>query len=169
MEKFTSVIIAAMFAVPAMAQRTVDGTDLPTNIIKDQPEGTLEKNLYTYAHDSYYVYYSQLYQRDVDATGTDAVFGNNGEVYIKSPLTTLSLDAWIKGNTIEGDTVVFHMPQLMQMKEAKNEDGETYTKYGYLWNMKLQDTDHGTTTYVPAENQDVKFVHRNDSLFMVDG
>ena len=45
MEKFTSVIIAAMFAVPAMAQRTVDGTDLPTNIIKDQPEGTLEKNL----------------------------------------------------------------------------------------------------------------------------
>lgn len=35
MEKFTSVIIAAMFAVPAMAQRTVDGTDLPTNIIKD--------------------------------------------------------------------------------------------------------------------------------------
>ena len=27
MEKFTSVIIAAMFAVPAMAQRTVDGTD----------------------------------------------------------------------------------------------------------------------------------------------
>ena len=169
MEKFTSVIIAAMFAVPAMAQRTVDGTDLPTNIIKDQPEGTLEKNLYTYAHDSYYVYYNQLYWRDVDATGTDAVFGNNGEVYIKSPLTTLSLDAWIKGNTIEGDTVVFHMPQLMQMKEAKNEDGETYTKYGYLWNMKLQDTDHGTTTYVPAENQDVKFVHRNDSLFMVDG
>lgn len=58
MEKFTSVIIAAMFAVPAMAQRTVDGTDLPTNIIKDQPEGTLEKNLYTYAHDSYYVYYT---------------------------------------------------------------------------------------------------------------
>lgn len=169
MKKISTFIIAAVFAAPVMAQGTLDGIELPTNIIKDQPEGTFEKNLYTFAHDSYYVYYNQLYQRDVDAVGTDAVFTNTGEVYIKSPLTTIKLNAWMHGDVIDGDTVVFHMPQLMEMKTAYNSEGEEYTKYGYLWNMKLQDTEIGTTTYVPADNQEVRFIHRNDSLIMLDG
>ena len=49
MEKFTSVIIAAMFAVPAMAQRTVDGTVyLPTLLKISQREHL--KRIFTPMH-----------------------------------------------------------------------------------------------------------------------
>lgn len=119
---YVTVMFVAMFATTLLANglnqtTVVAGSEaMPTDIITAQPAGTLHKNMYLTAK-GWKLHGSGLFLLGTSTDGgiADAVFGNDGYVYIKNPVSEFLTDTWIKGQLNQADgTVVFKFPQKIK-------------------------------------------------------
>lgn len=145
------------------ASRIQGKAPLSTEIIRNQPDGKLYKDLYRTSN-GYTAYGGVVFDANLDGYATDFVAADDGTVYLKNPLGTLVTNTWLKGKKAEGDTVEFNLPQPI-FGSASNAN--------YVYKMilvKKRDEATGDTvfTYIPDTlSQTVKFVWRNDSLVKV--
>lgn len=159
--------VAAPFANAASAANKVaKADDLPTEVITEQPTGTLMKNLNRYAF-GYMQFYGYTFYTEMDGYTSDVVKSDDGKtIYIKDPFSTIITDSWIKGTKGEGDTIEVKLPQLV-FEEV--DEGKTYRYYAYKMVLGEMEEDGETyQTFVKdSTSQTVKFVMRNDSIIKV--
>lgn len=141
--------------------------------ITEQPEGVLYKNLYRFSH-NYYYYWGFICEAKKDGALSQYVIADNGDVYIKDVISSISGNSWIKGTRGEGDTINVTLPQTYYSENELDTDGNPTDKidYYYAWRMKMGEIDNNgskSQTLLPDEDtQTIKYVLRNDSLILVD-
>lgn len=143
------------------AKKAVSEQALPTEMITEQPEGTLYKNMYRHATGYYMFWGYYLYYSDFDGYVADVVAADDGSVYIKNPFSGYTTDSWLKGTKAEGDTIEFNLPQ--KIYEYSYDDETKYEYYAY----KMVVAQDGSTYVQDSISQTVKFVMRNDSIIKV--
>lgn len=157
MKKIFTLVIAALGAVGATAQ-TLPGL---SDIITEQPEGTLYKDVNHYFEGAYtsgadYLVYDYL----GDGYLSDIVKADDGSLFIKNPFGFFQYgDIWIKAVKGEGNTYEVHMPQAVY----DNEGGDDAILYAWRY------VKNGESTYATkdAASQVVEFELRGDSLVKV--
>lgn len=96
---------------------------------------------------------------------SELVEGENGEVYLKNPISLYATHSYIRG-TREGDTMSFHLPQLIE--RVYQGDGEYMNLYAAKMSFEL--TPDGLKTYVPMldeDESDISFTLDN-GVWMMD-
>lgn len=131
-----------------------------STIIWNQPEGQLLKDVYR-TSEGYVVYYSSVMRGNFDGKLGSLVKAADGTMYMESPYSAFRTDTWMRLDKGKGDTLVAHLPQCIYDEDW---EGEHYTYYAY--NLEYSSA---AQWYLPSEDQDIKFVYRNDTLKMVHG
>lgn len=158
----SSLTVKDILAKPRKAAKKADAEQtLPTELITEQPEGTLYKNLYRHAKGYYMFWGYYLYYSDFDGYLADVVTADDGNVYLKNPFCGYTTDSWLKGTKAEGDTIEFNLPQKIYEYEYDEE-----TKYEY-YAYKMVMSEDGSTYVKDSTSQTVKFIVRNDSIIKV--
>lgn len=153
---FTAFLASVAFVAQAQAQDA-------STLISSQPDGTVY-NLYR-STTGFESFFGNAMAHSSHGDWQKIVFSADGKtVYLQNPLNSLYTNTWIKGTKTEGDTIVFDLPQAIYSEENKGQ-----TNYGYLY--KLVETANGNrTTYaVDQDSQKLKYVWRDDMLWMADG
>lgn len=137
-----------------------------SEIITEQPEGTLHKNWSQYAK-GYFPIWGYIMGGIQDGTLYDFVEADDGAVYLKNPISGIVTDSWIKGYKTVGDTIAFDFPQ------------KVYTVYDdydnpidcSVWRMMfttMEEDGQMVQTFIPdPDTQTIKFTLRNDTLKMI--
>lgn len=154
-------------ASPRKAHSYAEATSTIAPLIVDQPKGTLYNNFYR-SGNSFIVLYGSIADLPFDGVrGTVVVSDDNKTVYFQDPLGAYYSTSWIKGERTQGDTIEVKLPQ--QFVHEEFEDGP---QDGYLFKLKatkmIDDDGQSYTTFIPADDQTIKFVWRKDSIFMVN-
>lgn len=144
--------------------------DDTTQIVKEQPEGTLLKNWYasTLGYGSFWGY---LYNSSSDGDTKDIVVADNGDVWIKDPVTAFPTDSWVKGTKTVGDTIEVKLPQRIYSEGGESGDEDDIVFNYSAWALKYTEVEEEGEYYVdfvPTEDGIVKYVLRNDSLIKLD-
>lgn len=126
----------------------------PSELISEQPEGTLYKNMYRSAN-LYVAVGSATTNRSYDGYAGDMVVSNDGKrLYVKDPFIKLAPGTWIVGDLDENGIVEFHFPQVIYNKGGI---------IGYAWKMNIS-----SDGIVPdADTQTVKFKWADNKLTQV--
>lgn len=134
-----------------------------TDIITKQPEGKLHDMMSKYAEG--YIWYGQVVSLFDDGMVSKYVEGTDGNVYIYSPIMGYPTKSWIKATRADGDTLVVSTPQPVLMEF----DFVSATKnYYYVLNMEQGADIDGDINFVAnADNLDIKFILRNDSIIKI--
>jgi hypothetical protein len=131
---------------------------VPQEIITEAPAGTIQQ--YSRSSYSFYFTWFGLSVGQVDGYISEVVFGDDGNVYIKNPITEYETDSYIKG-TLKDGVVTVTLPQpIMEY------DGDTY--YADLQKIVI-DWDKGSVDYTPADTQVLKFSYEDGVLTQLDG
>lgn len=146
----------------------VEAQGLPTEIITEQPAGTLHDNYYRTGQ-GFVNMFGEIVNVPSDGNvGRIVVADDNQTVYIKNILNSYDTNAWVKATRGTGDTLEIKLPQyILKQEDAADEDAFD----GYLFKMKTQKVTYEGeqyTTFVPDDDQTIKFVWRNDSLAFVN-
>ena len=147
------------------AQAEAEG--LPTDIILAQPEGTFYGDFYRTGQ-CFVNMFGEIVNVPSDGNvGRIVVSDDNQTVYIKNMLNAYDTDAWVKATRGTGDTLEIKFPQYVTFAEDDDED----TFDGYIFKMKAQKVTYEGeqyTTFVPDDDQTVKFVWNEDGLAYVN-
>lgn len=158
-QKLTSLKYAAQAAPASFFKAAAEANDM----ITEQPEGELYKNMYGYS-EGFISQWGMIYEDKKDGVARDFVIGTDGAYYMKNPISFQPTDSWIKGEKGVGDTIVFKLPQMIYLLD--NGDDKPVKYYASKMKYKLV---NGENQYVIDENsQDMKFVWRNDSLIKAE-
>lgn len=178
MKKFYTLALVSVMALPLAAQTTslhrlspilsgniMRAESLPglSDIISEQPEGTLYKDLNHYFEGCYVSSDNYVYDYLGDGYVSDIVKGDDGCLYIKNPFGFLGLEKneaiWIKATKGADNTYEVHLPQAVY----DNGDGDDPILYAWRY------VKNGGTSYadIDKESQTVVFELRNDSLIKV--
>lgn len=134
--------------------------------ITEQPQGTLHNNFYR-SGESFAVMMGDIAQLPFDGVcGSVVVADDNKTVYFQNPIGAYYSTSWIVGQRTEGDTIEVKLPQqfVHEVYEDGNQDGYLYK----LKPIKVSEDGYSYTTFVPDDDQTVKYVWRNDSLYLVN-
>ncbi len=140
-----------------------------SDIISTQPAGTLCDNLYRAGQSFVYLMFGVMEQ------GIDGLYGkvvqadDNKTVYLYNPVNAFYTSAWVKGTRTQGDTIEVKLPQ--HIAHVAYSDDEDDVQDAYLYKMKLEQVDEdgeSYSTFVPDDDQTVKFIFRNDTLAFVN-
>lgn len=113
------------------------------NVIVTPPDGA-DIKMYTRSTEGYSVRWGQAYQENDEGIVGEFAFCDNGDVYLKNPISFYITDSWIKGKKV-GDNITFTFPQLVSViTDEYDEDGETME----VWiNVLNSDYDGKTVGY----------------------
>lgn len=119
------------------------------NVITEPPAGKLAT--FCGSSFSFYIDYGEVMQDEWAGLAYDAVVTDNGDFYLKNPVTTLQWDTYIKGKlTDEG--ISFEFPQPLYRFEDETEGAlNLYADVLEYAEVETPDGDY-ITTFVPAEN-----------------
>jgi hypothetical protein len=135
----------------APAKKNVAPKAAATNdIIYEAPEGRVE-NFYRNSYAYYVFYYYAMEDQDYGFAG-EVVFADNGDVYIKNPISTVALDSYIKGH-LDNDVISVELPQKVYEEEY---EGVTYE---YSLYAVTYDPDEDEASL--ADNQTVTFSYKD--------
>lgn len=139
----------------AGAQKVAAKTPTMSDIITEQPAGTLKRYLRTGR--AMIGDWGDVYEYDQNGSVAQVVFGDDGQsVYFYMPLSMITYPAWVKG-TLSADGTTITIPGGQQILYAVTqpnpyegyEGGEVYAYRMHL--LELQEGDNGTYTYAIAE------------------
>lgn len=145
---------------------TGDKVYTPTvdSLIYNQPDGTRHKNQYrtgvSFVNNMGYV------EQDVARDGiiSEVVEAEDGKtIYIYNPLCAFAANAWIKGTRTVGDTIEVKLPQYIT-HYSNPEMGDD----ALLFRMHAVKNSDEQMTFVPDDDQTIKFTWRNDTMTFVN-
>lgn len=159
MRNLNLTMVAALLSATAWAQDANSDSATPTDLISQQPAGTLLKGLYNHS-EGFIKQLSTIYASVDDGSAKDVVMGDDGSVYIKNPVQGFMTNTWLKATKGTGDTLVVTLPQTIYSSTYEGE-----TTYNSLYRMvKGQDVD-GQVNYVKDNNSNtIRLIMRNDSI-----
>lgn len=161
--KVTTPATRSLYKAHALSSDNVYTPTVDT-LIANQPAGTLHANQYrsgvSFVNSMGYV------EQDVARDGivSHVVEAEDGKtVYIYNPLCAFSTKAWIKGTRTVGDTIEVKLPQYLT-----HYDNPEMGDDSFLFRMHPVKNDDDQLTFVPDDDQTVKFTWRNDTLAFVN-
>lgn len=155
-QKETKLKAATAVQAPAIYKKAIKKADA---MITEQPDGQLYKNMYGYAK-GFISQWGMIYEDVKDGVARDFVVGSDGAYYMKSPISFMPTESWIKGEKGVGDTIVFKLPQQIYTLD----DGYNPPVKYYASRMKYKLVNGENQYVIDESSQDMKFVWRNDSL-----
>lgn len=132
---------------------------MPTEMITAQPAGTLYKNLYRSAKG---IFGSLKSGYTMDGYTGDIVMGDDGCLYLKDPLSSLVTNTWLKSEKVEGDVVVFKLPQKI------NEQINGYTREMESYYLQAMHPSADSSTCVVGDVNEVRFSWKDGKLTRLD-
>ncbi len=142
--------------------------DDESGIITEAPDGQVVKLLGNSM--TFYIYYDEVTQDESYGLAYEGIWTDNGDVYLKNPVSMLDWDTYIKGKATE-EGIKFDFPQPIY--RAVNGD-ETYDFYvDVLQKDEFEspnDPDEYFITYVPAEDtRSILFTKNEDGSYVMEG
>lgn len=105
-------------------------------LITEAPEGTPMNNVYEYAV-GYLTFWGYVFQSASDGLASDVVVGNDGNIYFKNPISTISCDGWLKGHlNATQDSVIVDLPQPVYYQEGDDNYAELTA---YAWKLNYDE------------------------------
>jgi hypothetical protein len=134
------------------------------NPIYEAPEGKEIKM--TGASMSFYVDWGEVNAEEWTGLAYDAVQTDNGEFYLKNPISFTPTDTYIKGRVTE-EGLEFDFPQPL-VRQFNN--GEIYDFYAdILEYAEVEDPDQGwIVTFLPSEERTLRFYRNDDGSYTMD-
>ncbi len=144
--KNTSVIERAK-AAKASANTRADEADF--NVITEAPEGKVETMLGS--SNTFYLYYDEVSMDETYGIAYEGVWTDNGEVYLKNPISMLDWDTYIKGKVTD-EGLLFEFPQPLY--KITDDEGSVELYVDVLEYAEIEspyDPDDYIVTFVPTE------------------
>ncbi len=88
------------------------------------PPADADVRMYTRSTEGYSVRWGQAYKETDEGIVGEVAFCDNGDVYLKNPLSFYPTDTWIKG-TKNGNNLTFTFPQLVALVPADEYDEDS--------------------------------------------
>ncbi|MDE6379689.1 MAG: hypothetical protein K2L11_04385, partial [Muribaculaceae bacterium] len=149
------------------SQALTRAEDENVGIITEAPEGKVETMLGS--SNTFYLYYDEVSMDETFGIAYEGVWTDNGEVYLKNPVSMLDWDTYIKGKVTE-EGLLFEFPQPLYT--STDEEG-TFTLYAdvleYAEIESPDDPDDYYTTFIPAEDtRSITFVKQDDGSYLME-
>ncbi len=141
--KNSSVIERAKAAKASGMTRSEEG------VITEAPDGKIETMLGS--SNTFYLYYDEVSMDETYGIAYEGVWTDNGEVYLKNPISMLDWDTYIKGKVTE-DGLLFDFPQPLYKATDEYGSFELYVdvlEYGEV--ESPDDPDDYYPTFIPTE------------------
>lgn len=136
-------------------------------VITEAPEGKTVTMLGS--SNSFYIYYEQVEMDETFGIAYEGVWTDNGDVYLKNPVSMLDWDTYIKGSVTE-DGIQFDFPQPLYRAAYDDEAFDLYVDV--LEYMEVDAPEHPGgyyTTFVPAEDtRSIVFLRQDDGSYFMD-
>ncbi len=162
--KTTNVIERAKKAKASAATRAEDSD---FNVITEAPEGKVETMLGSST--TFYVDYGQVAQDETYGIAYEGVWTDNGEVYLKNPISMLEWDTYIKG-TVTEEGLLFEFPQ--PLCRLSDEEGTVDLYVDVLEYAEVEspdDPDYYEITFIPAQDtRTILLTKMDDGSYWMD-
>ncbi len=133
----------------AKASSITRAQDSDFDIITKAPEGRLETMLGSSF--TFYPYYDEVSQDETYGIAYEGVWTDNGEVYLKNPISMLDWDTYIKG-TVTEEGLLFEFPQPLFSIDDEEGAIELYVDVLEYAEMEYpDDPEEYYVTFVPSE------------------
>ena len=141
--------------------------DSDFNPIYEAPEGNIVTMLGS--SQSFYIDYGEVSMDEAFGMAYDGVWTDNGEVYIKNPISMLESDSYIKGTVVD-EGLKFDFPQPLFKSVI---DGESFDIYvDVLEYAELESPDYPDeyyTTFIPSEEtRSIIFTKQEDGSYSME-
>ncbi|MDE6561143.1 MAG: hypothetical protein K2K75_07170 [Muribaculaceae bacterium] len=155
------VIERAKMAKASAMTRAEEGE---ANVITEAPEGKVETMLGS--SNTFYLYYDEVSMDETYGIAYEGVWTDNGEVYLKNPISMLDWDTYIKGKVTD-EGLLFEFPQPLYT--STDEDGSFTLFVDVLEYAEIEspdDPDEYYTTFIPAEEtRSILFAKMEDGSY----
>ena len=135
--------------------------------ITEAPEGTTVTMLGS--SNSFYIYYEEVEMDETYGIAYEGVWTDNGEVYLKNPVSMLEWDTYIKGSVTD-EGIKFDFPQPLYRADYGYEAFDLYVDV--LEYTEVESPIHPDgyyTTFVPVEDtRSIVFTKEEDGSYMMD-
>lgn len=162
-QKFGSLKSISKVDLNAITRADDNGFD----VITDAPEGKEVKMLGNST--TFYIDYGEVAMDESYGLAYESVWTDNGEVYLKNPVSMLDWDTYIKG-TVTDEGIKFDFPQ--PIFHGIYEDGEFDFYVDVLEYTEIEDPDDPDEyipTFVPAEDtRSILFTKNEDGSYTMD-
>ncbi|MDE7351142.1 MAG: hypothetical protein K2N25_08745 [Muribaculaceae bacterium] len=136
-------------------------------VITEAPEGTTVTMLGS--SNTFYIYYEEVEMDETYGIAYEGVWTDNGEVYLKNPISMLDWDTYIKG-TVTDEGIQFDFPQPLYRSTFDDESFDLYVDV--LEYAEVDDPNHPDgyyTTFIPSEEtRSIVFTKEEDGSYMMD-
>lgn len=119
---------------------------------------------------TFYIYYEEVAMDETFGIAYEGVWTDNGEVYLKNPVSMLDWDTYIKGEVID-EGIKFDFPQPLYRSVYEDESFDLYVDVlEYTEVQSPYDPDDYYPTFIPAEDtRSIIFTKEGDGSYMMDG
>lgn len=150
-------------ALKTGAQRAAEN-DL--GVITEAPAGKLTTMLGS--SQTFYIYYDEIAMDETFGIAYEGVFTENGEVYLKNPVSMLDWDTYIKGKVTE-DGLQFDFPQLIYKSDDEEDGFEICVDVlEYTEVVSPDDPYDYNVTFAPSEEtRSITFTKMDDGSYMM--
>lgn len=158
----TSPVIERAKTAKTSAMTRADGGQ--ANVITEAPEGKVETMLGS--SNTFYLYYDEVSMDETYGIAYEGVWTDNGEVYLKNPISMLDWDTYIKGKVTD-EGLLFEFPQPIYT--STDEDGSFTLFVDVLEYAEIEspyDPDDYYTTFIPTEEtRSILFTKMEDGSY----
>lgn len=136
-------------------------------VITEAPEG--ENVTMLGSSNTFYIYYEQVEMDETYGIAYEGIWTDNGEVYLKNPISMLDWDTYIKGSVTD-EGIKFDFPQPLYRSVYEDESFDLYVDVlEYAEVESPNDPDDYYTTFVPAEDtRSILFTKEADGSYMME-
>ena len=148
----------------AKAAKASEKTRSEEGVITDAPQGKLETMLGS--SNTFYLYYDEVSMDETYGIAYEGVWADNGEVYLKNPVSMLDWDTYIKGKVTD-EGLLFEFPQPIYT--SYDEEGSFTLYVDVLEYTEIEspyDPDDYYFTFIPAEDtRSILFAKNEDGSY----
>lgn len=118
---------------------------------------------------SFYIDYGEVCMDEAFGIAYEGIWTDNGEVYIKNPISMLETDTYIKGTVVE-EGLKFDFPQPLLKSVFDDESFDIYADVLELADIESpDDPDDYYTTFIPAQDtRSIIFTKMEDGKYWMD-
>lgn len=138
------------------------------DVITQAPDGKLVTMLGNSS--TFYIYYDQVMQDESYGLAYEAVWTDEGDVYLKNPVSMLDWGSYIKGKATD-DGITFEFPQPVYTSVIDDKSYDFYVDVlEYAEVESPYDPDEYISTFFPAQDtRSITFVKDESGAYVIEG